>query len=65
MLPTPATMRAQADLRRLQGRSGLWFAGGYLFPYDAQETALVSATEVADQLTGGRTPPRLAVSSTL
>jgi predicted NAD/FAD-binding protein len=65
MLPTPATMRAQADLRRVQGRNGLWFAGGYLFPYDAQETALLSATEVADQLTGGRTPPRLALSSTL
>jgi predicted NAD/FAD-binding protein len=64
MLPTPATMRAQADLRRLQGLSGLWFAGGYLFPYDAQETALVSAIEVADQLTG-RTPPRGALPSTL
>ena len=65
MLPTPATLRAQTDLRRLQGRGGLWFAGGYLFPYDAQETALLSATEVADRLTGGRRPARLALSPTL
>ena len=34
MLPTPATLLAQAVLRGLQGRSGVWFAGGYTFPYD-------------------------------
>ena len=53
MLPTPATIQAQADTRLLQGRTGLWFAGGYLFPYDAQETALLSALEVVNGLNGG------------
>ena len=47
MLPTPATLRAQIALRALQGRDGLWFAGGYLRPYDSQETALRSALGVA------------------
>jgi uncharacterized protein len=56
MLPTPASIQAQTDTRRLQGRTGLWFAGGYLFPYDAQETALLSAIEVANGLNGGSTP---------
>jgi uncharacterized protein len=53
MLPTPATIQAQNDTRLLQGRTGLWFAGGYLFPYDAQETALLSALEVVKGLNGG------------
>jgi predicted NAD/FAD-binding protein len=56
MLPTPASIQAQANTRRFQGRTGLWFAGGYLFPYDAQETALLSAIEVANGLNGGSTP---------
>jgi predicted NAD/FAD-binding protein len=47
MLPTPATIRAQAALRLLQGRDGIWFAGGYTRPYDSQETALRSALGVA------------------
>ena len=47
MLPTPATISAQAALHALQGRSGVWYAGGYLFPYDSQETALWSAIEIA------------------
>ena len=47
MLPTPATIGAQTVLRSLQGRSGVWFAGGYTFPYDSQETALASALQVA------------------
>jgi predicted NAD/FAD-binding protein len=47
MLPTPATIAAQNVLRLLQGRDGLWFAGGYTLPYDAQETALLSALGVA------------------
>jgi predicted NAD/FAD-binding protein len=47
MVPTPATMAGQAALRARQGRNGVWFAGGYLFPYDAQETALWSAVQVA------------------
>lgn len=47
MLPTPATLAGQNLLRALQGRGGVWFAGGYTFPYDSQETALVSALQVA------------------
>jgi predicted NAD/FAD-binding protein len=47
MLPTPSTLAAQAALRLMQGRDGLWFAGGYMRPYDAQETALLSALGVA------------------
>ena len=56
MLPTPASIQAQTDTRLLQGKTGLWFAGGYLHPYDAQETALLSAIEVANGLNGGSTP---------
>lgn len=47
MLPTVTTLAAQSRLRALQGRDGIWFAGGYLHPYDAQETALRSAIRVA------------------
>ena len=47
MLPTPASIAAQNALRLTQGRDGLWFAGGYTLPYDAQETALLSALGVA------------------
>ena len=47
MLPTPATIAAQGLLRSMQGRDGIWFAGGYTFAYDAQETALLSALTVA------------------
>ena len=47
MLPTAATIEAQAALRLLQGRDRIWFAGGYTRPYDAQETALRSALGVA------------------
>lgn len=47
MLPTPSTIVAQRILRLMQGRDGLWFAGGYTRPYDAQETALLSALGVA------------------
>ena len=47
MLPTPATLRAQDRLGTLQGQDGMWFAGGYLYPYDSQETALLSALRVA------------------
>lgn len=52
MLPTPATLFAQSVLRGLQGRGGVWFAGGYTFPYDAQETALASALQVAIGMAG-------------
>jgi predicted NAD/FAD-binding protein len=47
MLPTPATLLSQSTLRSLQGQGGVWIAGGYTFPFDAQETALVSALVVA------------------
>jgi predicted NAD/FAD-binding protein len=47
MLPTTSTLAAQAALRALQGNAGIWFAGGYLFPFDSQETALLSSLLVA------------------
>jgi len=50
MLPTPASLDAQDALRALQGAGGIWFAGGYTYSYDSQETALLSAMEVADGL---------------
>jgi len=65
MLPTPASIKAQVHTRLLQGRTGLWFAGGYLFPYDAQETALYSAIEVANGLNGGSTARGAALLAAL
>lgn len=53
LLPTPATLDAQTALRALQGQGGVWFAGGYTRPYDAQETALLSALEVAEGMGAG------------
>jgi predicted NAD/FAD-binding protein len=47
MLPTASTLGAQNLLRALQGRGRIWFAGGYTYPYDSQETALRSALDVA------------------
>jgi predicted NAD/FAD-binding protein len=47
MVPTPATLHAQQRLDALQGLDGVWFAGGYLYPNDSQETALRSALRVA------------------
>jgi hypothetical protein len=32
MMPTPSTISAQGTMSRLQGRDGLWFAGGFLHP---------------------------------
>lgn len=52
LLPTPATIRAQAALRATQGQGSVWFAGGYTQNYDSQETALLSAMAVADGLAG-------------
>jgi predicted NAD/FAD-binding protein len=43
MVPTVASLRAQARLADLQGRDRIWVVGGYTFPFDSQETALVSA----------------------
>jgi hypothetical protein len=45
--------------------SSLWFAGGYLYPYDAQETALLSAIEVANGLNGGSAPRGDALLSSM
>ncbi|HSW08778.1 FAD-dependent oxidoreductase [Aquabacterium sp.] len=53
MLPTPDTLAAQQLMQSLQGQGGLWFAGGYLRPFDAQETALLSAMGVAEVLNPG------------
>ena len=50
MLPTAGTLLAQDRLGSFQGVDGIWFAGGYLYPYDAQETALLSALRVAQGL---------------
>jgi len=50
MLPTPASLHGQNALLPLQGQDDLWFVGGYLRPYDSQETALTSAIDVAQGL---------------
>ena len=60
MLPTPATLHAQNHLLALQGQSDIWFAGGYTRPYDSQETALVSAIDVAERLLVKRTESNAA-----
>jgi predicted NAD/FAD-binding protein len=62
MLPTATTLRAQDSLKPLQGIGGIWLAGGYLYPFDSQETALRSALRVALALRGSsaRSRPLLA-----
>jgi predicted NAD/FAD-binding protein len=50
MLPTVASIAAQNVVRTVQGRDGVWLAGGYLHPYDSQETALQSALDVVEGL---------------
>ncbi len=50
MVPTPATLHAQSALDALQGDGDIWFAGGYTRPYDSQETALLSALEIARRM---------------
>ncbi len=47
MVPSIASLKAQAGLLDVQGRDGIWIAGGYTFPYDSQETALLSALNIA------------------
>jgi uncharacterized protein len=63
MLPTAATLRAQDRLGSLQGVDGIWFAGGYLYPYDAQETALLSALRIAEGLQVSSTRRQLMLSA--
>jgi predicted NAD/FAD-binding protein len=50
MVPTPATLHAQNALQGLQGVGNIWFSGGYTRPYDAQETALLSALDIARKM---------------
>lgn len=47
MVPSVNTLRAQSTLLGMQGRDGIWLAGGYTYPYDSQETAFVSALKIA------------------
>ena len=56
MLPTAASVLAQSTLRPLQGQYGVWLASGFLYPYDAQETAFASAIEVARGLGVSKAP---------
>ena len=50
MVPTVATLRAQTRLLDLQGRDGVWIAGGYTYPFDSQETAVLSALRIASEM---------------
>ena len=63
MLPTPATLHAQDNLQLLQGLDGIWLAGGYLYPYDSQETALRSALRVAVGLQAPSTRSQLLLAA--
>ncbi|MBS0444399.1 MAG: FAD-dependent oxidoreductase [Proteobacteria bacterium] len=58
LLSTPQSIHAQQALLKRQGEAGVWFAGGYTQPYDSQESALVSAMNVA---TGLGVAPRLGL----
>lgn len=50
MVPSPATIAARARVRAAQGVGNVYFVGGFTYPYDSQETALLSALAVADAL---------------
>lgn len=47
VLSSARTIRAQRSLLARQGEGGVWFAGGWTQPFDSQETALLSAMDVA------------------
>jgi predicted NAD/FAD-binding protein len=47
---SPQTIQAQETLAGLQGAGGIYFAGGWTLPFDSQETALLSAINVAERL---------------
>ena len=49
-LPTPKSYGGNAALAKLQGQAQVWFAGGWTKPFDTQETALLSALDVAKGL---------------
>jgi predicted NAD/FAD-binding protein len=48
--PAASTMGALDALRLLQGVGGVWIAGGYTREFDSQESALLSAMDVASGL---------------
>ena len=48
-----STIEAARALRPLQGRKGLYFSGQYTTGMDLQESALYSATQVAEALAPG------------
>ncbi|HEV8567188.1 MAG TPA: FAD-dependent oxidoreductase [Actinoplanes sp.] len=50
---TPDLARAQAALGAVQGDQGLWFAGTHMTDVASQESALVSAIDVAKRLAPG------------
>jgi predicted NAD/FAD-binding protein len=52
---TPDLARAQTALGAVQGDQGLWFAGTHMTDVASQESALVSAIEVAKRLAPGST----------
>ncbi|MER6958703.1 FAD-dependent oxidoreductase [Streptomyces sp. NPDC000618] len=47
---TPDFIRAQGDLRGLNGKDGLWFAGSHVVDVDSQESALYSALTIGNAL---------------
>ncbi len=49
-LISPSAIRAARALRPLQGRNGLYFSGQYTTGFDSQESAVYSATKVAESL---------------
>lgn len=50
VLPSAGAIQAQQVLQAQQGQDGLWIIGGYTRPYDAQETALLSAMDAVAML---------------
>lgn len=50
LYPTVASLQARDALAPLQGRNGVWFAGGWTNWFDSQEAALRSALAVTEQL---------------
>lgn len=65
ILPSPAGIASQQKLAQLQGQGGLWFAGGWTLPFDAQETALLSALTVAEGLGAGGSAHGAALAAAL
>ncbi|MFQ5738211.1 MAG: FAD-dependent oxidoreductase [Acidobacteriota bacterium] len=49
-LITPDFIQTQRELEAFQGTAGIWFAGSYTKEVDSQETALLSAVRVVEEL---------------